>query len=171
MDSAQTALLVIDVQQELFEKSNPIYQADSFLANIQLLIDRAHRAKTQVVFIQHSTDKILIQGTPGWQFHSSLQPAEIDWVVQKHHGNAFEKTTLQSQLEARQIRRLVICGLVTHGCVRATCLGGLKLGYAVTLAQDAHSSFSPDAAERIEEWNHKLGQAGASVMSTEEICF
>jgi hypothetical protein len=38
------ALLVIDVQKGLFEHETPIYEADRLLANIQMLIDRAHAA-------------------------------------------------------------------------------------------------------------------------------
>ena len=58
---------------------------------------------------------------------------------------------------------MIVTGLVTHGCVKATCLGALELGYAVVLAEDGHSSYSKDAARLVEEWNRKLGEAGAKV--------
>ena len=65
----------------------------------------------------------------------------------------------------------MVTGLVTHGCVKATCLGALALGYAVTLAADGHSSYSKDAAPLIEEWNRKLGEAGATVATASQIAF
>ena len=46
--SASLALLVIDVQKELFEKSTPIYAADQLLENICALIDQAHSAQVPV---------------------------------------------------------------------------------------------------------------------------
>ena len=64
---------------------------------------------------------------------------------------------------------MIVTGLVTHGCVKATCLGALALGYAVTLAADGHSSYSKEAAPLIEEWNRKLGAAGAQVLPAVQI--
>lgn len=166
-----TALLVIDVQRELFEKSTPIYQADALLENICALIERAHAAGMPVFFIQHSSDKILLRGTDGWRLHPRLQPQIVDKIIEKHHGNAFEKTELKAVLDSLGIEKLVLAGLVTHGCVKATCQGALKLGYAVTLAKDAHSNFSPKAPELISEWNEKLSRAGAALVETREIQF
>ena len=37
-DRSNTALLVIDVQQGLFERSTPIYKADQVLENIHMLV-------------------------------------------------------------------------------------------------------------------------------------
>ena len=64
---------------------------------------------------------------------------------------------------------MIVTGLVTHGCVKATCEGALALGYAVVLAADGHSSYSKDAARHVEEWNRKLGEAGARVVPAAEI--
>ena len=49
----------------------------------------------------------------------------------------------------------------------------MALGYAVTLAADGHSStsYSKDAAQLIEEWNRKLGAAGANVAPASQIAF
>jgi len=41
-DPRKTALLIIDVQRELFEKSTPVYQADQLIAHILDLVDRVH---------------------------------------------------------------------------------------------------------------------------------
>ncbi len=61
-------------------------------------------------------------------------------IVHKQHGNAFEDTPLHAMLVERSAGRVIVTGLVTHGCVKATCLGALASGYAVTLAADGHSS-------------------------------
>ena len=164
-----TALLVIDVQQGLFRKSTPIYRAEPLLDTLAMLIERAHVADTLVIYIQHASDKVLPFGSEDWQLHPRLHPGEGDLIVPKQHGNAFEDTPLQAELTGRGIDRVVVTGLVTHGCVKATCLGALALGYAVVLAADGHSSYSKDAAQLIEEGNRKLGEAGARVMPAAEI--
>lgn len=170
-NSSGAALLVIDVQKGLFEKKIPIYQAGQLLENLRLLVRRAHAAGVPVFFIQHSTDKVLVAGSDEWQFHPQLQPCPGDTVIQKHHGNAFEDTPLQSELQARQVRRLLIGGLVTHGCVQATCQGALALGYQVILIEDGHSSYHKQAAKIIAESNARLVQAGAALARAAEASF
>ncbi|HNT24043.1 MAG TPA: cysteine hydrolase family protein [Anaerolineales bacterium] len=171
MSPQNTALLVIDVQQELFQKSTKIYQAEALLANINTLVERAHRGGAPVVYIQHSSDRILLKGSPGWELHEQLRPLPEDPIVYKEHGNAFEDTNLAEILQGKHITRLVITGLVTHGCVNATVMGALELGYQVTLVKDAHSSYSKDAAKRIEELHQKLSATKAEVKPTQEITF
>lgn len=167
----KTALLVIDIQKELFEKSTPIHQAGELLDNICALINQAHNALVPVFFIQHSSEKILIQGTEGWQFHPRLKPQTKDYIIQKHHGNSFEKTNLGNELENLGIQQLVITGLVTHGCVKATCLGAQELGYEVILVEDGHSNYHIKAQEVIAEWNKKLSLGGIRLVKTAEVCF
>ena len=166
-----TALLVIDLQQGLFRKSTPIYRAGVLLDAIDALIGRARAAAAPVIIIQHASDKVLPFGSEDWQLHPRLRRGEGDLIVHKQHGNAFEDTALHAELGARGIGRLIVTGLVTHGCVKATCLGALELGYDVVLAEDGHSSYSKDAAKLIEEWNRKLAAAGAVVVPAAQIEF
>jgi len=169
MTPVATALLVIDVQQGLFRKSTPIYRAQALLDTLEGLIRRAREGGGPVVFIQHASDKVLPFGSEEWQLHPRLVPEPGDLLIHKQHGNAFEDTPLQAELEARGIRRVVVSGLVTHGCVRATCQGALALGYEVVLIADGHSSYSKDAARLLEEWNRKLAEAGAMVLPAAEV--
>ena len=162
------ALLVIDVQQGLFGRPTPICKAQALLDNLQALIDYARRQGALVVFVQHSNDSLLRKDSPPWQLHPTLQPEAEDLHIYKQHGSSFEKTELGAELNSRGIRKLAICGLVTHGCVKAGCLDALKLGYQTTLISDEHSSYSKDAAKLIGEWNTKLGQAGALLLTTHQ---
>jgi nicotinamidase-related amidase len=169
--SRDCALLVIDVQQGLFEKSTPIYKSEELLDNIASLIDQAHNNNTPVFYIQHSDSRALVRGSPEWKLHPQLQPLSIDNITHKQHGNAFEETTLDECLRTKNITTLVITGLVTHGCVRATCIGALRLGYKVILVKDAHSNFSTQAAKLIDEQNQKLSKKNVELRSTAEIDF
>jgi aminoglycoside 6'-N-acetyltransferase len=160
------ALLVIDVQQGLFARPTPIYNEQAFLSNVQSLIGSARQHGALVIFVQHCNESYLTKDTPAWQLHASLQPGAGDMHIYKRHGSSFEETELETELISRGIQKLVICGLVTHGCVKAGCLDALKLGYQTTLISDAHSSFSKDAAKLIQEWNTKLEQTGAVQLTT-----
>ncbi len=166
-----TALLVIDVQQELFDKSTPVYQAEAMLKNINLLVERAHLSGVPVIYVQHSAEKMLLKGTPGWQLHPALHPQPEDGRVCKLHGNAFEDTPLEEMLQAQNVSTVVACGLVSYGCVRATCLGALELGYRVILAADAHSNYSKDAVQQIEKTHKLLDAAGVERKAAAEIAF
>lgn len=166
-----SALLVIDVQQGLFDKSTPVFKVDELLANINTLAARARYAGALVVYIQHANEKFLEYGSSAWRLHPDLKPEPEDAVIHKLHGNAFESTELDQLLKARQVGRLVITGLVTHGCVQATCLGALRLGYQVVLAMDGHSNYHRKAANLIGEWNQKLALERIEVIPTTAIQF
>jgi nicotinamidase-related amidase len=170
-DNTTTALLVIDVQQGLFQQSRPVHQAEQLLSNLETLIQGAQQAQVPVIFIQHSNQKQLVKDTPAWQLHPRLGPLANEFLIHKQHGNAFEKTNLQAELQARGVNRVLITGLVTQGCVRATCLGALRLGYQVILVSDAHSTYSKDAAKVIEKWNQELQGKGAELRETTQIDF
>jgi len=165
------ALLVIDVQQGLFEKSTSIYKAEQLLDNLNTLIGGARRAGVPVLFVQHANEGTLAEGSEAWRLHPRIQPLPTELIIHKRHGNAFEETVLQQELESRRVRTLVVAGLVTHGCVKATCLGALALEYRIILVSDGHSSFSKQAAKLIEEWNLRLSGLGAKLRATGEIDF
>jgi len=141
------------------------------LENINSLSVRAHQAGAPIVFIQHSNSKFLAYGSPAWQLHPHLKSDLADCTIHKLHGNAFEATELDELLKARQVNRLVVSGLVTHGCVQATCLGALQLGYQVVLVMDGHSNYHRKAATIIEEWNRRLAVEQVEVVPAAAIEF
>jgi nicotinamidase-related amidase len=171
VECGKTALLVIDVQQGMFGKATPVYRAEQLLQNINTLIDQAHQAGAEVIFIQHCDTRFLVEGTADWQLNPALHCLEGDTNILKQHSNSFESTSLQGELAANGITTLVICGMVTHGCVKNACLGALALDYRTVLVEDGHSSFSKDAAKLVDEWNRKLGVQGVAVVPTGEIVF
>ncbi|OPZ64899.1 MAG: Streptothricin hydrolase [Firmicutes bacterium ADurb.Bin506] len=166
-----TALLVIDIQRGLFSKPTPVYQEQRLLDIINDLVSRAHAARAQVVIVQHENDSFLAPASDGWQLHPSLKPGEHYLSVRKHHASAFNGTDLKAELAARGVTRVVIVGVVTQGCVKATCQDAIKLGYETVLVKDGHSSYAKDAAQLIETWNQRLASEGANVKPAAEIEF
>jgi nicotinamidase-related amidase len=167
----KTALLVIDVQQEIFSQRTPVYRTDEMLANINALVEKAHHAGTPVVYIQHSNNRGMERGSQGWQLHPEIKPKPGDLHIHKLQGNAFTDTELEAKLRDLGVERIVNCGLVTQGCVRATSLGGLELGFEVVLASDAHSTYSKTAKQIITQRQEELAKAGVIVLASEEISF
>lgn len=165
-----TALLVIDLQRGLFQRPTPVYEEELLLGNIIALAAAARSAGVPVVFLRHS-NKMLVTDTESWELHGAVQPHPGDVVVDKTQGDAFEGTGLDALLKGRSVDTVYVTGLVSEGCVRATCLGALKRGYHVVLVSDAHSSFHREAAKRIREWNEKLESQVDSVVSTGEVDF
>ena len=165
------ALLVIDVQRGLFEKSTPVYQAEPFLENLNLLIDKARKQGVPVIFVQHANDSFLQKGSDAWQLHPAIQPKEDEIIIHKCHGDAFVETDLQAELEKSNVSELVVTGLVTQGCVRATSLGALSRGYHVILVSDGHSTYSKGAAKIIEQWNLTLSEKGVELIPTKNVYF
>ena len=171
ISSSETSLLVIDVQQALFTQPNPIYNASKLILTINSLVNRSHLRGIPVVYVQHSNQSMLKEGTPGWQIHPDINPLETDLLIHKTQGNAFIDTPLQNELESQDVKNLLITGLVTHQCIRSTCLGGLELGYRVFLVEGGHSNFRKDAAKVIEKLQLELEEAGVLLVSPNGIAF
>ena len=170
MEEQETfALLVIDVQQGLFEHAKPIYQAEQMLANINTLVRRAHQQQAPVLYIQHSNQGFLKRDTPHWQLHSQLQPTAEDIHIYKEHGNAFQETSLHDELQARRVDTLIVTGLVSHGCVAATAKGGIQNGYRVIVASDAHSNYNASPKKLIQKTHDQLLALGVVLQTTQEI--
>ncbi|KAF2767269.1 N-carbamoylsarcosine amidase [Teratosphaeria nubilosa] len=60
---------------------------------------------------------------------TGLEPAEGEEVVVKKHPSAFYGTELASQLHLMNVDTLVICGVSTSGCVRASTLDAMCYNY------------------------------------------
>jgi len=167
----RAALLIVDVQNGLFRRATPIYRADELLTNINVLVDRAHRAGAPVFYVQHSGGTFLAEGSDGWRLHPRLVPQAGDTIVHKRRVNAFDGTGLARQMASRDVKTVVITGLVTHACVRATCRGAKDLGYRVILVRDGHSNSSKHAAEVIERWNQRLAAGTVELCAALETTF
>ncbi|WP_415974936.1 cysteine hydrolase family protein [Rhodococcus sp. 077-4] len=138
-----TALLIIDVQNDVMVG---VHERERVVDNILTLVARARKTDTPVIWVQHSSENELAFGTEGWTFLAELPVQPADPIVHKKHGDAFEDTNLEADLEAADVGHLVIAGAHTDFCVRSTLHGGLVRGYDVTLVSDAHT------AEDLTEW-------------------
>jgi nicotinamidase-related amidase len=167
----KTALLIIDVQRALFTRPTPVYEDRGMIGTINYLVDLAHLYNFPVIYIQHSNQSILKEGSDGFKLHPGLTRTPEDYTVVKKHGNAFQDTILQSILESRGLENLIITGMVSQGCVRASSLGGLKLGYEVFLVRGGHTNYSMEAHKIIENIETELENAGVFLVNSDQFAF
>ena len=81
------------------------------------------------------------------ELDDALEMAEGDVLVEKQWASAFHKTDLDEQLRAAGVDSLVVTGLTTSGCVRATAVDGLQYDYPVQVPREAVGDRNPDAHE------------------------
>src|SRR5438034_6070562 len=131
-----TALLVIDVQNGV---AGGAHERDTVVANVGSLVDKARRERVPVAWVQHS-DKGLARGSDDWRIVPELSPADAEPRVEKHYGDSFEDTTLETVLSGLGVGRLVVVGAETDACIRSTLHGAFVRGYDATLVSDAHTT-------------------------------
>ena len=163
------ALLIVDVQKGLFDKKNQVYNGELLLENINFLIDKSRERKMPIVFIRHINKGFLIENSDNWQIHPSLKSCGGDLYLDKQHSGMFDEKHIVNELKRLSVKTVIVAGLVTHGCVKAACLGAKAEGYEVILAEDAHSGFNENARKLIDEWNEKLRNEGIRVVPTREV--
>jgi nicotinamidase-related amidase len=131
-----TALLVVDVQRGVVEGA---HERAAVVANVGSLVEKARREQVPVVWVQHS-DEQLARGSDDWRIVPELAPDDAEPLVEKHYGDSFEDTTLETVLSGLGVGRLVVAGAQTDACIRSTLHGALVRGYDATLVSDAHTT-------------------------------
>ena len=115
-----------------------------------------------------------VQGTEGAELHPSLDRARVDIVVDKGQDrwsqgySGFQDTRLGDILRERGVERLFVAGLATDYCVKNTVLDARKLGFDVTVVEDAVRGVEVnpgDSARAVDE----MRAAGAEFSRSAEI--
>ena len=134
------ALLIIDIQNDYFPGgANPLKGTKEALANAIKLLTWFRKNNMFVIHVQHTskTSSFFIEGTTGADIHEELQPINGEVHLIKHYPSAFRETRLKQVLDDAGIKRLVICGMMTHMCIDTTVRAANDLGFSVELIQDA----------------------------------
>jgi nicotinamidase-related amidase len=166
--SKDTALLVVDVQSGVVDWSQPTSEgSDDVLERINELLAKARAAGNPVIYIQHDGQEegsSVLKGSPGWEIHPAIAPAEGEMVIHKTACDSFFDTPLQNELATLGIKQLVVVGCRTQYCVDTTCRSAVAHGYDVTLAKDAHMTVDTEsltASQIIAHHNETLDELDA----------
>jgi nicotinamidase-related amidase len=167
LDTATTALVLIDLQQGILPYAKTPRDASAVLGNAALLADAFRAAKAPVVLVKvgFSADggdllkaSVDAPNPPGPPPANWLeQPAELpsrpgDLHILKRQWGAFHGTELDLQLRRRGIGTIVLAGIATSIGVESTARNAWELGYEIVFAEDATSG--PDAASH----EHSFGK-------------
>jgi maleamate amidohydrolase len=140
------ALLLVDIVMAYFEKSSPLYAGvETILPANAALLAAARAAGIPVMFtgVRYTPGGVdgglffkkvaalrcFEAGNPLGAFPAELQPTGHELVVIKHYASAFFGTSLASTLRALGCDSVLITGLSTSGCVRASALDALQNGF------------------------------------------
>lgn len=148
------ALLIIDFVVAYLDPASPLYAGvEDALASTERLLAAARAAGIPVLFtnVEYAPGgadggvfyrkvpalKAFERGSPLGAFPETLQPADGEPVITKHYASAFFGTDLASTLTAMGVDTLLITGLSTSGCVRASALDACQHGFLPFVVRDA----------------------------------
>jgi nicotinamidase-related amidase len=81
--------------------------------------------------------RVFEEGGPLGDFAEGAAPEPGETVVTKQYASSFHGTSLAATLTASGIDTLLICGLTTSGCIRATATDALQNGFRPLVVDEA----------------------------------
>lgn len=190
----QTALLIVDVQQDFCGADGLMGQIGMDLSTVDGAVDRieqlagaAREHGVPVIFIRlltaPETDSpamlalyarqgldadsaaVCRRGTPGANYYR-ICPEAGDLVVDKQRYSAFIGTNLELVLRSSGITSLVVTGVTTECCVDSTVRDGFMLDYETFVVADACAAYEQD----MHDASLKMMAINfASIVSTDEV--
>jgi nicotinamidase-related amidase len=122
--------------------------SETVLRNIEDILERARSANQppRIIYIRNCGEpgELDAPHSPGWQLVFPALPHEF--VIDKLKNNAFAGTKLVDLVP--RDAELIVVGMQSDYCVRATCSAALDRGNNVILIKEAHATY-----DRIEVWN------------------
>ncbi len=148
------ALIMVDFVKAYFEPGAQLYMGlDSCLHSAQRLLQAAREAgilviHTQVSFSEGGVDggvffkkidalKHFVGNAPLGEIMPVVKPLQSEVVIVKQFASSFFGTTLSSTLQASGVDTLIIAGVSTSGCVRATAVDAIQHGFIPLVCRDA----------------------------------
>ncbi|MEE4134453.1 MAG: bifunctional nicotinamidase/pyrazinamidase [Desulforhopalus sp.] len=192
--SGKRALLLVDVQNDFCPGGTlPVPEGDRVIDPLNRAIARSLAAGWPIFASRdwhppHTSHFVgqggtwpahCVQQTSGADFHPGLRLPESVVVVSKGSDpqadgySAFEAVseggkTLAELLAAAGVEDLLVGGLATDYCVRATVLDALRLGFSVALLEDgvAGVEIKPGDSQRAVE---EMRQGGTAVLRVDDL--
>lgn len=161
---SRPALLVVDMARAYFEAGSPLDLGDDPLRQrVVALLVAARQARipvlhSRVVYQEDGADgglfyrkvaalRVFRAGSPLGEFAEGLEPREGEVVVTKQYASAFFGTSLASTLGAMRVDTLLIAGVSTSGCIRASAVDALQYGFVPLVVREAVGDRHPGPHE------------------------
>lgn len=152
----KTALILVDVINDFFDPSGPNYYpaVEQVVDPLRLLVSGARDYDALVVHAveRHRPNVVdaeqpklpvhCITGSFDADFFPGFEPVERERevVVPKRRYSSFFATDLALLLHENSVDRIVVAGVKTNVCIRATCQDGFAHGFDVLLPREATNS-------------------------------
>lgn len=150
------ALVMVDFAQAYFDPDCVLYAGvDAALASALRVREAAHAAGVSVILTEVTYQKgfggrdggrffekalplkSFVQGETTAAFAEGLVPRADELVVSKQYPSAFFGTSLASTLTSAGHDSVILVGLTTSGCVRASCVDAMSHGFTTIVVADA----------------------------------
>lgn len=160
------ALLVVDFVRAYLTPGSPLYAGvESARAGAERLLGMARRAgipvfHTNVAYEPGGADGgVFFRKLPVLScfergkhpelaaFAEGLEPHRGETVITKQYASAFFGTPLAAMLKAQGIDTLLIAGVSTSGCIRATAVDACQHGFVPLVVRDAVGDRHPEPHE------------------------
>ena len=155
------AVLAIDLMHVYFDPASPLcLPSRDCLASAARVLAAARNngvpvIHTRVAYAPDGRDggvfvrkvpalKHLFGGGPMSELMPEVAPVEDELVVTKQYASAFFGTSLASTLVARGADTVVIVGVSTSGCVRASGVDAVQHGFLPLVVRDAVGDRTPE---------------------------
>jgi maleamate amidohydrolase len=126
-----------------------------------------HNSEQAKVFRQRLPALDLLEPDSHWvEVDPALARRENEDIIEKRWASAFFGTDLAERLKNQNVDSLVITGLTTSGCVRASALDGMQHEYPVLVPREAVGDRNAEAhAANLHDMNAKY----ADVVSKDDV--
>lgn len=143
------ALLVVDVQRGFTDPRCPLgAEADAMVNAVGGLVSTARSASIPIVYticfwtdstwsLKIPAQRVLQPGSEWVELDPRITAEPEDLVVHKNFASAFFATSLDEYLRDNGVDTLVVAGMTTSGCVRASVVDGCSGGYRVIVPEEA----------------------------------
>ncbi len=148
------ALILIDFVEAYFDKRSPLYAGVEETLAAALRVRSVARTVgipviyTNVVYQAGGADggvfyrkvpalEVFEAGNPLGKWPDGLEPGQDELIISKQYASAFFGTSLSATLTAGGIDTLIITGITTSGCVRATCIDAISHGFIPIVVREA----------------------------------
>ncbi|MEO7007047.1 MAG: isochorismatase family protein [Terrimesophilobacter sp.] len=147
-------VLSIDLMRSYFDPSSPLcLPSTSSVESAGRIIEAARSAGVPVIHTRTrygpggADGGLFIRKVPALEMligdnamneiMPQVAPSEDELVLVKQYASAFFGTSLSSTLQANGIDTVVIVGVSTSGCVRATAVDAMQFGFISVVVKDA----------------------------------
>lgn len=159
-------VLVVDLERAFTEPPRPLASdATTVIAASNRLIGAARDAGIPVLFttVGYERDDLgdaglwarkiggqsdLRLGSDGVEIDPRMDRDPADSVLVKKYASCFFGTDLSSRLTSGGIDTVIICGLTTSGCIRATAVDAIQHGFRPIIAREAVGDRWPKAHDQ-----------------------